>query len=86
MPLSPSQFLKLLRILGAVVFVGNITASGLVLPATYDQSSWHNPWLAWGLGLFTISGIIRAAILIPIQIVVNLYFMVFTPSFLKATL
>lgn len=109
MSVSLYQFLKLLHILGAVIFVGNITVtavwkvladrsgdprvvafsqrvvtvtdfaltgtgatlvliSGLVMSASFEQPFWHIQWLAWGLGLFTISGIIWAAILIPIQI------------------
>lgn len=45
-----------------------IFITGIVNARLLNLDYWHIRWLAWGLWLFIISGIIWALILIPIQI------------------
>jgi len=42
--------------------------AGIANIIIYDINIMTTPWILWGLGLFTLSGIIWALILIPIQI------------------
>ncbi len=103
------QTLKLLHILGAILFVGNIVVTavwkaradrtgqpqvvafaqrlvtltdlaftglgaalvlvtGLSMAAGTGVFIWKVRWLAWGFALFTASGVLWVAVLIPIQI------------------
>lgn len=50
---------------GGVVLV---LATGIANAVLFDMDYWHVRWLAWGLWLFVLSGIVWAAILIPVQI------------------
>jgi uncharacterized membrane protein len=50
---------------GGVVLV---LATGIGNAVIYGLDYWHVRWLAWGLWLFVASGVIWAAILIPLQI------------------
>jgi len=45
-----------------------IFITGIVNARRLNMDYWHIRWLAWGLWLFIISGIIWALILIPIQV------------------
>lgn len=44
-----------------------ILLTGLLMAKNYGQF-WHVKWIAWGLSLFILSGIIWVSILIPVQI------------------
>lgn len=103
------RVLKLLHVLGAVLFVGNLVVtavwktcadrtndprlvafaqrmvtltdfvftglgaglvlgSGLLMAREFGETFWRIAWIGWGLGLFGVSGLIWAVVLIPIQV------------------
>ena len=45
-----------------------ILATGIGNAILHQLNYWNIGWLAWGMGLFIVSGIIWGAVLIPIQI------------------
>ncbi|MDD5033683.1 MAG: DUF2269 domain-containing protein [Methylococcaceae bacterium] len=47
---------------------GLILATGIGNAILHQMDYWQIPWLAWGMSLFILSGLIWVAILIPIQI------------------
>lgn len=49
---------------GAALILG----TGLSIGALHGIDYWSTPWIAWGLGVFVVSGVIWGFILIPIQV------------------
>ena len=48
--------------------VAMVLVTGVANAEIHHMDYWHVHWLAWGLGLFLASGVIWAAILIPLQV------------------
>jgi uncharacterized membrane protein len=48
--------------------VALILATGVGNAAIHQMDIWHTRWLAWGMGLFIVSGVIWVAVLIPVQV------------------
>lgn len=42
--------------------------TGLMMANTFSEDVWAIRWVAWGLGLFLVSGMIWALILFPVQV------------------
>jgi len=47
--------------------VALILATGVGNTASHQMDIWHTRWLAWGMGLFIVSGVIWVAVLILVQ-------------------
>ncbi len=47
--------------------VALVLATGLANAYLHGISIWTNPWLVWGIALFTASGVIWVALLVPLQ-------------------